>query len=111
MANRGTANICLTTTILLSPIRFSITERLISYPPKMRSHLSVVSIFLASFGILLWTGEAAGFCASVFENQQGKNRPIFFALSLRQNQSITIRYFKELSLTSRQHQISVKLLE
>ena len=40
----------------------------------MRSHLTVVSIFLASFGILLWTGEAAGFCASVFENQQGKNR-------------------------------------
>lgn len=36
----------------------------------MRSHLSVVSIFSASFAILLWSGEAAGFCASVFENQQ-----------------------------------------
>ncbi|XP_067039525.1 fibrinogen alpha chain-like isoform X2 [Acropora muricata] len=28
------------------------------------------NLFLASFGILLWTGEAAGFCASVFETQQ-----------------------------------------
>ncbi|XP_044169941.1 uncharacterized protein LOC122954002 isoform X2 [Acropora millepora] len=27
-------------------------------------------LFLASFGILLWTGEASGFCASVFETQQ-----------------------------------------
>ncbi|XP_015755761.1 PREDICTED: uncharacterized protein LOC107335278 isoform X3 [Acropora digitifera] len=36
----------------------------------MRSHLSVVSIFSASFAILLWSGEAAGLCASVFENQQ-----------------------------------------
>ena len=41
-------------------------------PSKMRSHLSVVSIFSASFAILLWSGEAAGFCATVFENQQGK---------------------------------------
>ncbi|XP_015755770.1 PREDICTED: fibrinogen alpha-2 chain-like isoform X7 [Acropora digitifera] len=28
------------------------------------------NLFLVSFGILLWTGEAAGFCASVFETQQ-----------------------------------------
>ena len=37
----------------------------------MRSRFSVASIFSAWFGILLCTGEAAGFCASVFENQQG----------------------------------------
>ncbi|XP_044168635.1 uncharacterized protein LOC114977100 [Acropora millepora] len=36
----------------------------------MRSRFSVASIFSASFAILLWTGEAAGFCASVFETQQ-----------------------------------------
>ena len=29
---------------------------------------------MVSFGILLWTGEAAGFCASVFETQQGEYR-------------------------------------
>ncbi|XP_067039668.1 uncharacterized protein [Acropora muricata] len=29
------------------------------------------NLFLVSVGILLWTGEAAGFCASVFETQQG----------------------------------------
>ncbi|XP_044166529.1 uncharacterized protein LOC122950586 [Acropora millepora] len=28
------------------------------------------NLFLVSFGILLWTGEAAGFCASVFETQK-----------------------------------------
>ncbi|XP_044166530.1 uncharacterized protein LOC122947183 [Acropora millepora] len=28
------------------------------------------NLFSVSFGILLWTGEAAGFCASVFETQQ-----------------------------------------
>ena len=27
---------------------------------------------MVSFGILIWTGEAAGFCASVFETQQGE---------------------------------------
>ena len=35
--------------------------------PKMRSRFSVASMFSAWFGILLWAGEAAGFCASVFE--------------------------------------------
>ncbi|KAK2566533.1 hypothetical protein P5673_009157, partial [Acropora cervicornis] len=30
----------------------------------------VSNLFSVSFGILLWTGEAAGFCASVFETQQ-----------------------------------------
>ncbi|XP_044169947.1 uncharacterized protein LOC122954007 [Acropora millepora] len=28
------------------------------------------NLFLLSFGVSLWTGEAAGFCASVFETQQ-----------------------------------------
>ncbi|XP_044170574.1 uncharacterized protein LOC122954590 [Acropora millepora] len=28
------------------------------------------NLFVVSFGIFLWTGEAAGFCASVFETQQ-----------------------------------------
>ncbi|XP_074634332.1 fibrinogen C domain-containing protein 1-like [Acropora palmata] len=30
----------------------------------------VTNLFLVSFGIFLWTGEAAGFCASVFETEQ-----------------------------------------
>ena len=32
------------------------------------------NLFLVSYGILLLTGEAAGFCASVFESQQGEYR-------------------------------------
>ncbi|XP_015755771.1 PREDICTED: uncharacterized protein LOC107335279 isoform X8 [Acropora digitifera] len=31
---------------------------------------SATNLFLLSFGVSLWTGEAAGFCASVFETQQ-----------------------------------------
>ena len=34
----------------------------------------VTNLFLVSFGIFLWTGEAAGFCASVFETEQGEYR-------------------------------------
>ena len=34
----------------------------------------VTNLCVVSFGILLWTGEAAGFCASVFETQQGEYR-------------------------------------
>ena len=37
-------------------------------------------LFWVSFGILLWTGEAAGFCASVFETQQGECRLQFLCL-------------------------------
>ena len=38
------------------------------------------NLFVVSFGIFLWTGEAAGFCASVFETQQGKYRLQFLCL-------------------------------
>ena len=38
------------------------------------------NLFLVSFGTLLWTGEAAGFCASVFETQQGEYRLQFLCL-------------------------------
>ena len=32
------------------------------------------NLFPVSLGILLWTGEAVGFCASIFETQQGEYR-------------------------------------
>ena len=77
----------------------------------MRSRLSIASIFSASLRILLWTGKAAGFCASVFENQQGKYR-FFSLLSFKRKQiNITEWYFKEWTLTHHLHQISVEFLE
>ena len=42
--------------------------------------LCATNLFLVSFGILLWTGKAAGFCASVFETQQGECRLQFLCL-------------------------------
>ena len=35
---------------------------------------------MVSFGVLLRTGDAAGFCASVFETQQGEYRLQFLAV-------------------------------
>ena len=42
------------------------------------------NLFLVSYGILLLTGEAAGFCASVFESQQGEYRLQFLCFQFLQ---------------------------
>ena len=73
------------------------------------------NLFLVSFGILLWTGEAAGFCASVFETHQGEYRLQFLCLHffcgkvLKSTQQLLQCYNKELPITLTCIYMKVKL--
>ena len=49
-------------------------------PSSPMACFCATNLFLLSFGVSLWTGEAAGFCASVFETQQGEYRLQFLCL-------------------------------
>ena len=65
------------------------------------------NLFLASFGILLWTGEASGFCASVFETQQGEYRLQVFCLQFLRK--AVEKHFNNSVITKSYHSFNMHL--